>query len=127
MVFMLNTVKILIKKDPRFKVGDHVRISKFKNIFAKGYAPNWSKEVFAVSRIKNRVPWTYVNNDLNGEEITGIFYEKNCKKVVNKNLEQQKYLKEKVINCMSNRNSMIIVLIVALIKKILYKKESTLS
>ena len=124
---MLNTVKILIKKDPRFKVGDHVRISKFKNIFAKGYAPNWSKEVFAVSRIKNRVPWTYVNNDLNGEEITGIFYEKNCKKVVNKNLEQQKYLKEKVINCMSNRNSMIIVLIVALIKKILYKKESTLS
>ena len=124
---MLNTMKILIKKDPRFKVGDHVRISKFKNIFAKGYAPNWSKEVFAVSRIKNRVPWTYVNNDLNGEEITGIFYEKNCKKVVNKNLEQQKYLKEKVINCMSNRNSMIIVLIVALIKKILYKKESTLS
>ena len=52
---------------------------------------------------------------------------KNCKKVVNKNLEQQKYLKEKVINCMSNRNSMIIVLIVALIKKILYKKESILS
>ena len=124
---MLNTMKILIKKDPRFKVGDHVRISKFKNIFAKGYAPNWSKEVFAVSRIKNRVPWTYVNNDLNGEEITGIFYEKNCKKVVNKNLEQQKYLKEEVINYISNRNSMIIVLIVALIKKILYKKESTLS
>ena len=80
MVFMLNTVKILIKKDPRFKVGDHVRISKFKNIFAKGYAPNWSKEVFAVSRIKNRVLWTYVNNDLNGEEITGIFYEKEWQK-----------------------------------------------
>ena len=80
MVFMLNTVEILIKKDPRFKVGDHVRISKFKNIFAKGYAPNWSKEVFAVSRIKNRVLWTYVNNDLNGEEITGIFYEKEWQK-----------------------------------------------
>ena len=80
MVFMLNTVKILITKDPRFKVGDHVRISKFKNIFAKGYAPNWSKEVFAVSRIKNRVLWTYVNNDLNGEEITGIFYEKEWQK-----------------------------------------------
>ena len=57
------------KKDPKFKVGDHVRISKYKNIFAKGYAPNWSEEVFIVSKVKNTVPWTYVINDLNGEEI----------------------------------------------------------
>ena len=64
------------KKDPKFKVGDHVRISKYKNIFAKGYAPNWSEEVFVVSKIKNTVPWTYVVMDLNGEEITGSFYEK---------------------------------------------------
>ena len=63
-------------KDPKFKVGDHVRISKYKNIFAKGYTPNWSEEVFVVSKIKNAVPWTYVINDLNGEEIIGIFYEK---------------------------------------------------
>ena len=48
-----------IKKDPKFKVGDNVRISKYKNIFAKGYTPNWS-EVFVVSKIKNTVPWTYV-------------------------------------------------------------------
>ena len=64
------------KKDAKFKVGDHVKTSKYKNIFAKGYAPNWSEEVFVVSKIKNTVPWTYVINDLNGEEITGSFYEK---------------------------------------------------
>ena len=61
------------KKDRKFKVGDHVRISKYKNIFAKGYAPNWSEEVFVVSKIKNTIPWTYVISDLNGEEITGRF------------------------------------------------------
>ena len=63
-------------KDPKFKVGDHVRISKYKNIFAKGYIPNWSEEVFIISKIKNTVPWTYVINDLNGEEIIGTFYVK---------------------------------------------------
>ena len=62
-------------KDPKFKVGDHVRISKYKNIFAKGYTPNWSEEVFVIIEIKNTVPWTYVINDLNGEEIIGAFYE----------------------------------------------------
>ena len=45
-------------KDPKFKVADHVRISKYKNIFAKGYIPNWSEEVFVIKRIKNTVPWT---------------------------------------------------------------------
>ena len=68
------------KKDPKFKVGDHVRISKYKNIFAKGYTPNWSEEVFVVNKIKNTVPWAYVFNDLNGEEITGSFYEKELQK-----------------------------------------------
>ena len=58
------------KKDPKFIVGDHVRISKYKNIFAKGYTPNWSEEVFVVSKITITVPWTYVISDLNGEEIT---------------------------------------------------------
>ena len=63
-------------KDPKFKVGDHVRISKYKNIFAKGYTPNWSEEVFVIKKVKNTVPWTYVINDLNDEEIIGTFYEK---------------------------------------------------
>ena len=62
------------KKYPKFKVGDHVRISKYKKKFAKGYAPNRSEEAFVVSKIKNTVPWTYVVSDLNGEEITGSFY-----------------------------------------------------
>ena len=57
-------------KDPKFKVGDHVRISKHKNTFAKGYTPNWCEEVFVIEKVKNTVPWTYVINDLNGEEIT---------------------------------------------------------
>ena len=70
-------------KNPKFKVGDHVRISKYKNIFAKGYTPNWSEEVFVIKKVKNTVPWTYVINDLNDEEIIGTFYEnkklhKNC-------------------------------------------------
>ena len=68
------------KKNLKFKVGDNVRISKYKNIFAKGYTPNWSEEVFVVSKIKNTVPWTYVANDLSGEEITGSFYEKELQK-----------------------------------------------
>ena len=64
------------KKGPKFKVNDHVRISKYKNIFAKGYVPNWSEEVFIFNEIKNTVPWTYTINYLNGEPITGTFYEK---------------------------------------------------
>ena len=79
-------------KDPIFKVGDYVRISKYKNIFAKGYKPNWSEEVFVVSKIKNTVPWTYVINDLNGDEITGTFYEKKLQKT-----NQQEFRIEKVI------------------------------
>ena len=57
------------KKDPKFKVSDHFRISKYKDIFAKGYTSNWSEEVFVINKIKNTVPWTYVINYLNGEAI----------------------------------------------------------
>ena len=64
------------EKDPKFKVGDHIRISQYKNIFAKGYTHNWSEEIFIIKKIKNPVPWTYVISDLNGEEIVGSFYEK---------------------------------------------------
>ena len=67
-------------KDSNFKVGDHVRISKYKNIFAKEYTPKWSEERFVVKKVRNTVPWTYVINDLNGEEIIGTFYEKELQK-----------------------------------------------
>ena len=76
----INADKEINNKDPKFKVGDHVRISKYKNIFAKGYMPNWSEELFVIKKVKNTVPWTYVINDLNGEEITGTFYEKELQK-----------------------------------------------
>ena len=82
-------------KDPKFKVGDHVRISKYKNIFAKGYTPNWSEEVFVVIKIKNTVPWTYVINDLNGEEIIGTFDEKELKKNNQQDFRIEKIIKRK--------------------------------
>ena len=64
------------EKNPKFKVGDHVRLSKYKNIFAKGYTPNSAEEVFVISQTKNTVPRTYVINGLNVEEIIGTCYEK---------------------------------------------------
>ena len=76
----------------KFKVGDHVRISKYKSIFAKGYTPNWSE---VVSKIKNTVPWIYVINDLNGEEITGSFYEYELQKTSQEKFRIEKVLKRK--------------------------------
>ena len=81
--------------NPKFKVGDHVRISKYKNIFAKGYTPNWSEEVFVINKIKNTVPWTYAISDLNGEEITGSFYEKELQKISQEKFRIEKVLKRK--------------------------------
>ena len=83
------------EKDPKFKVGDHVRISKYKNIFAEGYAPNWSEEIFVVKKGKNTIPWTYVLNDQNGEEIEGSFYEKKLQKTNQKELRIEKVIKRK--------------------------------
>ena len=75
--------------------GDHVRISKYKNIFAKGYTPNWSEEVFVIKKVKNTVPWTYVINDLNGEEIIGTFYEKELQKTNQEEFRIEKVIKRK--------------------------------
>ena len=70
------------EKDSRFKLGDRVRISKFKNIFAKGSTPNWSKEIFIVDKINDTVPYTYNIKDLNDEEIIGSFYHKELQKSI---------------------------------------------
>ena len=86
----INTSKEINNKDPKFKVGDRVRISKYKNIFAKGCMPNWSEEVFVIQKVKNAIPRTYVINELNAEEIIGTFYEKNCKRQAKKNSELKK-------------------------------------
>ena len=92
MILMLNTMKIL---NPKFKVGHRVRISKYKNIFAKGYVPNWSEEVSIVNEIKHTVPWTYTINDLNGEKVIGTFYEKELQKTNQKEFRIEKILKRK--------------------------------
>ena len=68
------------EKDSRFKVGDRVRISKFKKIFAKGYTPNWSSEIFIVDIINGTVPYIYNLKDLNDEEIIGSFYDQELQK-----------------------------------------------
>ena len=70
------------EKDSRFKVGDRVRISRYKNIFAKGYTPNWSKETFIVDKINDTVPYTYNLEYLNDEEIIGNFYDKELQKSI---------------------------------------------
>ena len=77
-------------KNPKFKVGDRVRISKYKNVFAKGYMPNWSEKIFIIKKIKNTVPWTYVLNGLNGEEIIGTFYENELQKTNQKEFRIEK-------------------------------------
>ena len=79
-----------------------MQISIYKNIFAKGYIPNWSEEVFVISKIKNTVPWTYFINDLNGEETIGIFYEKELQKTNQNKFRIEKAIKRKEINYMSN-------------------------
>ena len=91
----INADKEINYKDPKFKVGDRVRISKYKNIFTKGYAPNWSEEVFVIKKVKNTVPWSYVINDLNGEEITGTFYEKELQKASPEEFKIEKVIRRK--------------------------------
>ena len=70
------------KKDSKFKVDDRVRISKFKNIFAKGYTPNWSSEIFIVDKVNDTVPYTYNLKDLNDEEIPDSFYDRELQKTI---------------------------------------------
>ena len=97
-LLILKIIHILILKikindrDSKFKIGDHVRISKYKNIFTKGYMPNWSEEVFVV---RNTVPQTHVINDLNGEEIIGKFYEKELQKTNQEEFRIEKVIKRK--------------------------------
>ena len=82
-------------KGPKLKVGDHVRISKYKNFFAKRYMPNWSEEIFVISKIKNTVPWTYVLNDLKDEEIIGTFYENELQSTKQNEFRIEKVIKKK--------------------------------
>ena len=82
------------KKDPKFKIGDHARISNYKNIFSKSYLPNWSEEDFVINKIQNTVPWTYLIIDLNGKEIKGSFYEKELQKTDQKEFRIENVIKK---------------------------------
>ena len=68
------------EKDSKFKVGDRVIISRYKNMFSKVYAPNWSSEIFIVDKVNDTVSYTYNLKDLNDEEIIGSFYDKELQK-----------------------------------------------
>ena len=70
------------EKDSKFKIGDRVRISKYKNIFAKGYAPNWSCKILIVNKVNDTIPYTYNLKDLNNEEIIGSFYDRELQKSI---------------------------------------------
>ena len=85
-------------KQINFQVDDQVRISRNKNIFAKVYVPNLSEEVFVISKVKNTVPQTYFISDLNGEEVVGIFYEKELQKT-----NQEEFRTEKIIKIKGNK------------------------
>ena len=72
----INPSKEINNIDPKFEIGDIVRISTYQNIFVKGYSLNWSEELFVIKKVKNIVRWTYVISDLKGQDILGTF----CKK-----------------------------------------------
>ena len=106
---------------PKFKVVDHVRISKYKKHFAKDHTLNWSEEVFVIKEIKNTVSWTYVISEYNGEEIIGTFYEKELQKIDQQEFRIEKVIKKKAINYISDGKDMVIHLIVGFIRKTYYK------
>ena len=85
-----DSSKGISDKDPKFKIGNNVTISKYENASAKGYIPDWSEKDFVIKKVKNTVPWTYVSNDLNGEEIIGCFMKNNYRKQIKNNLELKK-------------------------------------
>ena len=94
----INTDKEVNNKNPIFKIGDHLRISKYKTIFAEGYIPNCFEEFFVIKEVKNTFAYTYIINDLNGEKIIGTFYEKELQ-----NTSQEEFRIKKVIEKRGNK------------------------
>ena len=74
-------------KDPKFKVGDYVRISKYKNIFAKGYMPNWSEEVFVIKKLKIQFYGHILSIISMVKKLLEHFMKNNCRRLIKKNLE----------------------------------------
>lgn len=83
----------------RFKEGDYVRISKRKTIFAKGYTPNWSAEIFKVITVRKTIPYTYLLEDSNKQPIQGVFYAEELQKTKYRNI----FLVEKILKRNKNK------------------------
>ena len=88
----------MIPKRPKFKIGDKVRVSKFKNIFEKGYTPNWTTEIFTVDHVISTNPITYKLKDYRDQSIASGFYEQELLKVKYPDI----YLVEKVLKKRGN-------------------------
>ena len=91
----INSSKETNDRDPKFKIGYIVRISKDKNIFAKGFVRNWSEEDFGIKKVKNKVLWTYFISDFEGDEIVGTFHERELEKTNQKEFRVEKVIKRK--------------------------------
>ena len=72
----IESSKEINDEDPKFKISDLVKISKYKYVFAKGFVPNWSEDILLIKKVKSTVLWTYVISDLKGKEIVGTLREK---------------------------------------------------
>ena len=94
----ISSSKEIHDQDSKFKIGDIVRISKYKNIFTKGYVPNWSEKVLVIKKIKNTGLWTYVISDLKGEEFVGTFHEKGFQKTNQKVFRVEKVMINYMLN-----------------------------
>ena len=112
-----NSGKEINNEDPKFKISDFVRTLKYKNIFAKGYFPNWSEDVSVIKKVKNTVSWTYVISVLKGEQIVETFYEKELQKANQKEIRVEKVTKRKSDKLYVNGKATIILLTVGLIKE----------
>ena len=104
------------KKGPKFKVSDHVRISKYKKKIVKGFIQNWSEEVFVIKKVKSTVSWTYVISNLKGEEVVWTFYGKELQKTYQKEFSVEKVIKRSN-KLRVNGNTTIMLLTVELIRQ----------
>ena len=97
---VLNNIVYLqhTKHKPKFKVGDKVRISRFKALFEKGYLPNWSEALYVVHEVKKTIPYTYTVKDMNGEIIAGSFYTEELQKSTQDVYRIEKIIRKKKIN-----------------------------
>ena len=93
--YITDSSKNINNNDPEFKTGDIVRISNYKNTFAKGCVSNWFEEAFVIKKVKNTVPWTYVVRNLKGGEIVRTFYKRQLQKTNQKEFRVEKVIKRK--------------------------------